>query len=69
MIDDDFPPMGGQSGLLPRAAEPAHGAGRGQAYPDLATAAATSGSEPELPTQPRQRRCVSLTEASLTCVV
>jgi len=56
MIDDDFPPMGDQSGLLPSPAQTAQPSRHGPAFPDLAAAAAPSGSEPALPTQPRQRR-------------
>lgn len=56
MIDDDFPPMGEQSGLLARPAQSGQPAQQGPAFPDLAASAATSGSEPELPTQPRHRR-------------
>ncbi|KAL0033761.1 hypothetical protein WJX77_004297 [Trebouxia sp. C0004] len=56
MIDDDFPPMGDQSGLLPSPVQAVQPARQGTAFPDLAAAAATSGSEPALPMQPRQRR-------------
>ncbi|KAL0029599.1 hypothetical protein WJX79_007267 [Trebouxia sp. C0005] len=56
MIDDDFPPMGDHSGLLPSPVQIAQPSRQGPAFPDLAAAAAPSGSEPALPTQPRQRR-------------
>jgi len=56
MIDDDFPPMGDQSGLLPSPVQTAQPSRQGTAFPDLGAAAAPSGSEPALPTQPRQRR-------------
>lgn len=58
MIDDDFPPMGDQSGLLPSPVQAAQPARHGPAFPDLAAAA--PGSEPALPTQPRQRRYASI---------
>ena len=60
MIDDDFPPMGDHSGLLPSPVQAAQPARHGPAFPDLAAAAATPGSEPALPTQPRQRRYASI---------
>ena len=63
MIDDDFPPMAGQSGATggqsrpsTRPADLVRDVQQALAYPDLATAAATSGSDQELPTAPRQRR-------------
>lgn len=60
MIDDDFPPMGDQSGLLPGPVQNAQPSRHGPAFPDLGAAAAPSGSEPVLPTQPRQRRYASI---------
>ncbi len=60
MIDDDFPPMGDQSGLLPTPVQTAQPPRHGPAFPDLAAAAAPSGSETVLPTQPRQRRYASI---------
>ena len=60
MIDDDFPPMGDQSGLLPGPVQAAQPSRHGPAFPDLGAAAALSGSEPALPTQPRQRRYASI---------
>ena len=64
MIDDDFPPMGDHSGLLPSPVQIAQPSRQGPAFPDLAAAAAPSGSEPALPTQPRQRRYASISSFS-----
>lgn len=69
MIDDDFPPMGDQSGLLPSPIQTSQPARHGPAFPDLAAAAATSGSEPELPRQPRQRRYASISSSFDSSIV
>lgn len=60
MIDDDFPPMGDQSGLLPSPVQTDQPSRHGPAFPHLAATAAPSDTEPALPTQPRQRRYASI---------
>ena len=59
MIDDDFPPMAGQSAGPRQSAGPGLQQEPREAFPHLAAAAAVSGSDQEAPTQQRHRRCVS----------
>lgn len=59
MIDDDFPPMAGQSAAPRQAAASGPALQPREAFPDLAAAAAVSGSDQEAPAQQRHRRCVS----------
>lgn len=60
MIDDDFPPMAGQSAAPRQSAASGPGLQPREAFPDLAAAAAASGSDQEAPAQQRHRRCVCL---------
>ena len=59
MIDDDFPPMAGQAAAPRQSAAPGPGLQPREAFPDLAAAAAVSGSDQEAPSQQRHRRCVA----------
>ena len=56
MIDDDFPPMEGQTAAPRRPAGPRGAPEPSEAFPDLASAAGASGSDQEAPTQQRSRR-------------
>ena len=58
MIDDDFPPMAGQAAGPLRRLAPGHQQEPTEAFPDLAAAAPTSGSDQEAPLQQRHTRCV-----------
>lgn len=57
MIDDDFPPMGGEAAAPRQPAGPGGPQEPHEAFPDLASAAGVSGSDQEALTQQRNRRC------------
>lgn len=56
MIDDDFPPMAGQTADSRQPHRPGPPLEPSEAFPDLASAAAVSSSDQEAPTQQRHRR-------------
>ena len=68
MIDDDYPPMAGQSAAPQQSAAPGPGLQPREAFPDLAAAAAASGSDQEVPAQQRHRRCVCVCLCLCLCL-